>query len=88
MRYHAYMIRTQMQLTDSQMEALRQLSEREHISIAEIVRRALDDLLSRSNIVSREELLRRAAEVAGRFASGRSDVSAKHDDYLEQAFIE
>lgn len=80
------MIRTQIQLTERQMEALRQASEREKVSVAEIIRRALDEALAGSASFSREELKRRAAEVAGRFASGHSEVSAEHDRHLEEAY--
>jgi hypothetical protein len=80
------MIRTQIQLTEGQMEALRQVSQREKLSIAEIIRRALDETLAASAPVSRAELAQRAAEVAGRFASGHSDVSAEHDRHLAEAF--
>ena len=80
------MVRTQIQLTERQMEELRRASEREHLSIAEIIRRSLEETLARSVSVSRDELRQRAKSIAGRFASGRSDVSSKHDVHLDEAF--
>ncbi len=80
------MIRTQIQLTERQMEALREVAQREKLSIAEVIRRALDETLAASAPVSQAELKQRAAEVAGRFASGHSDVSAEHDRHLAEAF--
>ncbi len=80
------MIRTQIQLTEQQIEGLREVARREKLSISEVIRRALDETLAASASVSRAELMRRAAEVAGRFASGHSDVSVEHDQYLAEAF--
>jgi hypothetical protein len=80
------MVRTQIQLTERQMDDLRRESEREHLSIAEIIRRALDETSTRSVAVSRDELKQRAKSVAGRFTSGRSDVSTEHDRHLDEAF--
>jgi hypothetical protein len=36
--------------------------------------------------LSGEELVRRAIQAAGRFHSSRSDVSRRHDDYLDEAY--
>jgi len=33
-----------------------------------------------------EERRKRAIEIAGKFSSGKSDVSRKHDKYLTEAF--
>lgn len=80
------MIRTQIQLTERQMEGLRRISEHDHLSIAEIIRRSLDETLAHSLVVPRDEIRRRAESIVGRFASGQSDVSAEHDKYLDEAF--
>jgi predicted DNA-binding protein len=75
------MIRTQIQLTDEQAKALKELSAKTGLSIAELVRRGLAPLL-RGGISEHEERARRAAEVVGRFHSGRDDISSNHDRYL------
>ena len=80
------MIRTQVQLTESQMEALRQLSSSSGQSIADLVRQGVDRLLASRSGVSRQERIERAMRVAGKFKSGKSDVSTHHDEYLADAF--
>lgn len=52
----------------------------------EIVRRAVDAWVRGAAEPSEEELRQRAIAAAGRFASGRSDIAAKHDDDLADAF--
>lgn len=81
------MIRTQIQLTDEQMERLRSAAERAHVSIAEIIRRAVDEVVGRREARA-EDLQRRARELAGKFGSGRDDVSSSHDEHLANAFRE
>jgi len=81
------MVRTQVQLTEEQMEQLRSAADREGVSLAEVIRRLIDQTL-RGHAVPKAELKRRALEAAGRFSSGRSDISAEHDRHLEKAFRE
>jgi len=80
------MVRTQIQLTDTQVEALRQLSSASGRSMADLIREGVDQLLAAKGNVTREERTRRALEAAGRFASGQSDVSREHDRHLSGAF--
>ncbi len=54
--------------------------------MAEVIRRGLDSLLRSEGPPSREELKQRALATIGRFRSGKSDISARHDDYLAEAF--
>jgi Ribbon-helix-helix domain len=75
------MIRTQIQLTDDQAQALKALSAKTGLSIAELVRRGLIPLL-RSGSTEHEARARRAVEVIGRFHSGKADISTHHDRYL------
>ena len=78
------MIRTQIQLTDQQVEALRRRSGRENVSIAELVRQAVD-AFTRSEPPDSRELRQRAVRAAGRFASGTRSTSTRHDDALAEA---
>ena len=79
------MIRTQVQLTDKQAEALRRRSKRENTSVAELVRQAID-AFTRTEPPGEQELRHRAIRAAGRFASGVHDTSSHHDEALAQAF--
>lgn len=79
------MIRTQIQLTEEQMEALRRRSQRENVSVAELVRQAIDAFAC-AEPPSRREIRDLAIRVAGRFASGLRDTSNRHDEVLADAF--
>jgi hypothetical protein len=79
------MVRTQVQLTEQQMEALRRRSNRENVSVAELVRQAID-AFTRSEPPSVRQLRDRASHAAGRFASGVHDTSSRHDEALAEAF--
>ena len=75
------MIRTQIQLTDDQAQALKALSARTGLSLAELVRRGLVPLL-RGGLAEHDNRARRAADAVGRFHSGKTDISLDHDRYL------
>lgn len=79
------MVRAQIQLTDKQAEALRRRSKRENVSIAELVRQAIDSF-TRTEPPSNRELYERAISAAGRFSSGVRDTSTSHNDVLAEAF--
>ena len=79
------MIRTQVQLTEEQAQALRNLASARQVSVAELIRQSVDALIQSSGEVDAEERRRRAIAAAGRFHSGASDISAKHDEYLAEA---
>jgi len=81
------MIRTQIQLTEEQAEALKQLAAHKRISMAEMIRRSIDSTLEREG-AEREELWERAMSVVGIFNSGLSDVSEEHDKYLAEAYMD
>lgn len=74
------MIRTQISLTEEQMQALRREASRRHTSIAAIVRKAVDVELGEEE---RQERLRAIMSVVGKYRSGHSDIGLKHDLYLD-----
>lgn len=80
------MVRTQIQLTDEQASALKRLAAKRHKSIAELIRQSVEILLHSMSDVSPEERRQRAIAAAGRFHSGRSDLSNKHDEYLAEVY--
>ncbi len=80
------MVRTQVQLTEQQMRALKALASRRNQSIAALVRQAVDLLLSSEGIVDPEVRKERALAAAGRFRSGTPDLSERHDAYLAGAY--
>lgn len=78
-------IRTQVQLTDTQMRRLRAAAAREGVSIAELVRRGIDLYLKPDD---RQRQIDRALAAIGRFSDAAADVSERHDDYLDPAYRE
>jgi hypothetical protein len=82
------MVRTQVQLTEQQAKALKKLASSRHLSIAEIIRQAVDTMIRSNIVVDAEERRKRALDAAGRFRSGLRDLSTEHDKYLEEAFSE
>ncbi len=80
------MVRTQVQLTEDQLDALRQLSAATGKSIAELIRQGVSQYLAGRRGPNREERVERAIRVAGMFSSGVADISAGHDKHLADAF--
>ncbi len=81
------MKRTVIQLKDRQYETVKRLAASEGVSMAEVLRRAVDLLPGRSTI-DREERKRRALAAAGRFNSGVGDIARRHDKYLAETYGE
>ena len=79
------MIRTQIQLTPEQADGLKQLAQKRGCSMAEVIRGAVQVLLSAQTSEDSAENRRRALEVAGMFRSGLGDLSQRHDDYLVES---
>lgn len=78
------MIRTQVQLYGMQAEALRYMARERGVSVAELVRQAVDAFIREAQ---RQEQYQRALSVMGKFSSGLPDVSERHDDYLAEDFL-
>jgi len=80
------MIRTQIQLTEEQSQEIKSIAEREDLSMAELIRRAVDDWLARYGDAVSQAKKERALAVVGRYRSGLSDVAENHDEYLAEAY--
>jgi hypothetical protein len=80
------MIRTQIQLSEKQAKALKNLAARKNVSVAELIRQAVDEQLRASGNIDADERKRRALAAAGRYHSGLTDLSTDHDRYLAEAF--
>jgi len=79
------MERTQIQLTPEQVDRVKEAAADKGISIAAYIREAVDSRLSAERSVHDRD---RAIEAIGGFRSDRSDVSRRHDDYLDDAYSE
>ena len=82
------MIRTQISISEQQMNLLKKLSAEQGISIAELIRRSIDLLALTPQAISQAEKRKRAIEAAGKYCSGdpNANVSLEHDKYLEEAY--
>ena len=84
----ASMVRMQVQVSEEQAEALRDLASQRRVSISAVVRDGIDMVLDSPGEASREERRRRALAVAGRFRGGGGKVSEEHDRYLAKARLD
>jgi hypothetical protein len=75
------MIRTQVSLTEEQMLRLRREARRRHVSLAAVVRDAVDQVVPNEDS-RRIDRLSALLEVAGTAASGSGDVARGHDEVL------
>jgi Ribbon-helix-helix protein, copG family len=79
------MERTQIQLTPEQAKKVRRAAAERGISMAAYIRGAVEQRLS---VEPTARARRRLVASIGGFRSDRSDVSRRHDAYLEEAFRE
>ena len=80
------MVRTQIQLTEEQARKVKRIAARRGVSMAEVIRDAVEEAIRSNRQGVREEKRTRALEILGKFRSGKRDVSEKHDTYLSEAF--
>jgi post-segregation antitoxin (ccd killing protein) len=80
-------IRTQIQLTEEQLARVRKIAAARGISIAALIREAVDRSLAGDDRERRWEL---AMSVVGKYRDrdGATDVSTRHDDYFADAIEE
>lgn len=80
------MVRTQIQLNDEQAERIKKIAADRHISMAEVVRQAVDMIIASNMAAGAEERKNKALAAVGKFGSGRHDIAREHDKYLAEAF--
>jgi Arc/MetJ-type ribon-helix-helix transcriptional regulator len=80
-------IRTQIQLSEEQAAKAKRLASERGVSMAEVIRDAVDRLPDRDE---RAERWARARAVLGKFhdVEGKTDVGLRHDEYLAEIFEE
>lgn len=81
------MIRTQIQLSEDQARRVKTMAHREGVSMAEIIRRALDRLLA-EEAPSRARHWADAESLVGGFVDreGEERAAAEHDAHLDEAY--
>jgi len=78
------MVRTQIQLTERQSRKLKTIADQQGVSVAELIRRAVDHALDVELPADRNIIRARALEVVGKYADSADDVSEQHDGYLAE----
>ncbi|MHB8995251.1 MAG: ribbon-helix-helix protein, CopG family [Armatimonadota bacterium] len=81
------MVRTQIQLTEEQAGRLKRMAAMQNTSMAEVIRRLIDEKLGEGEELTREERVRRFLALAGSGRSGLTDISQRHDDYLAEDYV-
>ncbi len=83
------MVRTQIQLTEKQSDRLKNIATAQAISIAEIVRQAIDNYIKSNTAINTEERIKKVLELSEKYndSEGKSDVAKKHDDYLVETYL-
>lgn len=75
------MIRTQISLTEEQMQRLRREARRRHVSLAAVIRDAVDRVVPTED-AERTVRMERLLAAAGTVASGTGTVARDHDEVL------
>ena len=81
------MIRTQVQIKEDQIQWLRNQARSRGVSVSQLIREGIDLYRLREDHLPANKKNKALAAV-GRFSSGRSDISSKHDEYLAKAYKE
>jgi hypothetical protein len=82
------MVRTQVQLSKPQWQALKRLAAERGVSLAEMVRQGVDAVLNECGESEEREVRQRARLAAGALHGGPGDLARRHDDYLAEAYSE
>jgi predicted transcriptional regulator len=82
------MVRTQIQLSEDEVVAVKRLARERSVSMAAVIRDAVDQYVSRESGVSLDERWRRSLAAVGGFHSGGANLSATHDDEFAAAASE
>lgn len=77
------MVRTQIQLTEEQSVALKRAAHDRSVSMAEVIRQAIDQFLAQDDWTLRRQRMLAAVQKGG-FRSGLRDISVNHDKYLAE----
>ncbi|MFB3880674.1 MAG: ribbon-helix-helix protein, CopG family [Armatimonadota bacterium] len=82
------MVRTQIQFPEDELRELKREAAEEGISVSEAVRRYVAAGRKAKRRPTRQELMKRALEVAGKFNSGIPDLAERHDEYFVESILD
>ena len=84
--YSVIMIRTQIQLTEAQFEALKVQAADQGRSMADMIRACVDEALPKVGRRDPAERKQRALAAIGSLGKGPADLSTAHDTHLAEAY--
>lgn len=84
----ASVIRTQIQLTESQAREVKRWAEERGVSMAAIIREAVDAHLRDKGRPSWDEIVERALAAVGCGHSGLGDLAENHDKYYVESILD
>lgn len=79
------MIRTQISLTEEQLHRLRRIAAERRVSMAAVIRDAVDRVAEEDETGRRAHWVR-ALSALGRYHGSGENVSEEHDRYLDEAY--
>ena len=82
------MVRTQIQLGEAEADAVKRLARERSVSMAAVIRDAVDQYVHRESGASFNERRRRSPAAVGGFHSGGANLAATHDDEFAAAASE
>jgi hypothetical protein len=82
------MVRTQIQLTEKQARELKSIAAARGISMAELIRKSVDLYIQTAIEPTRQEMVQKLKEAAGKYTTGVPDLAENHDDYLDEIYGE
>jgi len=83
------MIRTQIQLTEEQAAKLKRLAAERDVSMAEVIREAVDRLAEGDDRAGRFTRALEAVRAGrGHDIEGKDDVAERHDEYLTDIYAD
>ncbi|MGH2407392.1 MAG: ribbon-helix-helix protein, CopG family [Candidatus Limnocylindrales bacterium] len=80
------MQRAMISLTTEQARRLRRTAEARGVSMAAVIRDAIDEI-PEAPMTDREYLVHRALAVIGKYHSGLQDVAEEHDKYFVESIL-
>jgi hypothetical protein len=81
-------IRTQIQLTESQAREVKRWADERGVSMAAVIREAIDAHLGTRSGPTWDEIVERAIAAVGCCASGTGDVADRHDEYFAESGLD
>lgn len=81
------MIQTQVSINKSQINWLKNKARDKGVTVSQLIREGINLYRAKEERLTIEKR-KKALAAVGRFSSGRSDISTRHDECLAEAFMD